>query len=85
MKFDAFATNARSYAVCVLNGNRQGKTVVLVRCDRSDLADNNRGAALASKIVEMLNALSEDEVVSLILGAPLRAARLGSSRRGGSS
>ena len=70
--FHVLADNAKSYSICPLIGGspqrqaKYGKPVVLVRCDRTNVADNDRGMKLASKIEAMLNAMPAAEQRALL-------------------
>lgn len=70
MNFEATTENKNSYAIraCVrrLRGFVYGKPVVLVRCDRTDMKDNERGAKLAEKLASYLSSLSDEEVLPLL-------------------
>lgn len=64
-EFAILCDNRSSYPV-VLGVNvrgscKYGKPVILVKCNRTDMNDNERGLALANKIKDFLNSLSGDE------------------------
>ena len=69
-KFCVLANNKKSYSIALNNGaairEEFGDTAVLVRCDRTDQEDNDRGWSLANKICDFLNTLSETERTSLL-------------------
>jgi hypothetical protein len=62
MAFDVLCDNKASYQICARGGTYRrpvyGKPVLLVRCDRLDNEDNERGRKLAEMINDRLNQLS---------------------------
>jgi hypothetical protein len=70
LKFFVNTDNKASFQICLSDVNRPrskpGKAVVLVRCDRLDTEDNERGLKLAQKIVDNLNTLTQDEIKALV-------------------
>lgn len=59
--FEVMCDNKKSY-----NIEHTGKTLVLVRCDRLDAVDNERGRVLAEKISVFLNSLPQDELKEIL-------------------
>lgn len=70
MTFEILCDNKSSYQIAVNDGSvyrpKYGKPVVLVRCDRTDTEDNERGLKLAQKITDLLNSLPEQEQKALL-------------------
>jgi len=70
MKFDVLCDNKGSFQIALVNDRfvrpEFGKSAVLIRCDRLDLEDNERGLRLANKICDFLNTLPAEEQKSLL-------------------
>lgn len=70
MKFEVLCDNKGSYQIALSNDAayqpEYGKAAVLVRCDRTDNEDNERGLQLATKIADFLNTLPEQEREDLV-------------------
>lgn len=70
MLFEILCDNKGSYQIAAVGGSytrpEYGKPVVLVKCDRDDSEDNNRGLALAKIINDRLNQLTKEEADSLL-------------------
>lgn len=70
MRFEVYCDNKKSYNIVAIHEQgrllRSGKPCILVRCDRTDPVENQRGLALANKITSFLNTLPHDEAVSLL-------------------
>ncbi len=68
--FDITCNNKGSYAICAAgrDGLRTiyGRPVVLIRCDREDPEDNQRGLALAQIVCDRLNQLTLEEAKALL-------------------
>lgn len=70
LKFFVNTDNKASFQICLYDehrhGSKPGKPVVLVRCDRLDTEDNERGLKLAQRIVDNLNTLTQEEIKALV-------------------
>jgi hypothetical protein len=69
MEFSVVCDNLKSYPIVLQTSGSSpnyGKPVVLVRCDRLNSADNDRGLALANKITDYLNSLPMQELDALL-------------------
>ncbi len=68
--FDVLCDNAKSYQICARGGSiaypKYATPAVLVRCDRTDTEDNERGLKLANLIASRLNELTEEEARALL-------------------
>jgi len=70
-KFEITCEHKGSYAICYATDDPKpnfGKPAMLVRCDREDLDDNERGMKLSNRICEFLNNLPEEEVQTMLSG-----------------
>lgn len=67
ISFDVAADNKASYNIVVKYAHKLGKkAVLLVKCDRLDTQDNERGQKLANQICAFLNSLSETERAAFV-------------------
>ena len=67
--FEVLCDNKGSYQIAWGTGEHRevfGKPAVLVRCDRTDTEDNERGLALANRVKDFLNTLTIEEVQQLL-------------------
>ncbi len=62
LTFEVSCDNKASYNIVVKESHKLGrKAVILVKCDRIDPTDNERGFQLANQICAFLNSLPEKE------------------------
>lgn len=72
LKFEVFCDNKKSFSISLVDADRvsgpkrPGKPAVLVRCDREDYEDNDRGLQLANKVKDFLNTLPQEEIRRLV-------------------
>jgi len=68
LRFEAFCDNKSSYAIRLFEPHTggEGAAVALIKCDRLDSKDNDRGVKLAQRVCDMLNALSGAEKEALL-------------------
>lgn len=71
LKFDILCDNKASYQIVLVDDRyrrnvKYGKPAILVRCDRTDTEDNERGLKLAQKVANFLNTLTPEEVYQLV-------------------
>lgn len=68
--FEILCDNKGSFQICAVGGSHfkpiHGKPAVLVRCEREDQEDNDRGLKLANIIQNCLNNLTKEEAESLL-------------------
>lgn len=71
LHFDILCDNKSSYQIALVDDRyprsvKYGKPAILVRCDRTDTEDNERGLKLAQKVANFLNTLTPEEVYELV-------------------
>jgi len=70
LKFVVVCDNKASFQVSLVDANSfravPGKPVLLIRTDRLDLEDNERGMKLANKLADFLNTLPQAEIRDLV-------------------
>lgn len=70
LSFEILCDNKNSYPIVLQrkfkNIHKCGKPVVLIRCDRMNIRDNERGLKLANKIRDFLSSLPDNELESLL-------------------
>lgn len=70
MPFEILCDNKSSFQIVAVGGSNfrpeYGKPAILVRCDRLDHEDNERGLKLANIILDQLNQLPIEEIRNLL-------------------
>ena len=68
--FSILCDNKSSFQICAIGGSNfkpeYGKPVVLIKCDREDREDNERGLKLANLINDKLNTLTKAQAEILL-------------------